>query len=179
VTRLEIPYVQEWFDKRTRKIRRRFRQPGHKSVELPGAPGSEEFTAAYQAAMATPTLAVGAAKRSRPGSVSAAIAAYYTSTLDFLALAPSTQKMRRNYLEKFRADTCGTTTPIGERMVADITPRLLQLYLANMKPFAARNMRKALRHLMAFCAAPGDGRERPDAVQTPEAAEERRLPQLV
>lgn len=156
MTRIEVPYVQEWFDKRAGRIRRRFRRPGYKSIELPGIPGSEEFTRAYQRAMASGApLAIGATKRSRPGSVSAAIAGYYISELEFLALAPSTQGLRRQLLEKFRADTCGTATPIGERMIADVTQKFLQLYLTTKKPFAARNTQKAIRHLMAYAVRTG------------------------
>jgi integrase len=168
MTRIEVPYVQEWFDKRAGRIRRRFRRPGYKSIELPGTLCSEDFTRAYQKAMASGApLAIGATKRSRPGSVSAAIAGYDISQLDFLTLADSTQALRRQLLEKFRADTCGTETPIGERMIADVTPKFLQLYLTSMRPFAARNMQKALRHLMAYATRIGMIKDDPTQFKLP------------
>lgn len=155
MARLEVQYVQEWFDKRLKKVRRRFRRPGYRSIELPGPPGSVEFGAAYQAAMesSTPRQQIGATKRSKPGTVNAALAGYYLSTLDFLALAPSTQAARRGLLERFRAETMGTSTSVGERMLRDLTPKVIQFYLRTLKPAVARNVRKALRHFLAYAVS--------------------------
>jgi hypothetical protein len=51
VTKLPLRYVNEYRDVRG-KLRRYFRRPGHKRIPLPGLPGSDEFMAAYQAAVA-------------------------------------------------------------------------------------------------------------------------------
>ena len=56
-----------------------FRRRGWARIPLPGVVGSAEFMEAYQQALAAAPVAVGASKRSKPGSVSAAIAEYYGS----------------------------------------------------------------------------------------------------
>ena len=102
MTKLRIPYVHEWRD-RHGKIRRTARFPGRKQVPLRGLPGSEQFMADYHAAEAdAPRPQIGAS-RTKPGTVSAAIAAYCTS-VQYLNLADSTRAVRRNILERFRAE---------------------------------------------------------------------------
>jgi T5orf172 domain len=51
---IKLPFVQQWVDRRGGGIRTRyyFRKPGHARVSLPGLPGSSEFNAAYEAAIA-------------------------------------------------------------------------------------------------------------------------------
>jgi integrase len=51
MTKIRLRFVNEYLD-RHGKIRRYFRRPGSRSVKLPGLPGSIEFMAAYQAALA-------------------------------------------------------------------------------------------------------------------------------
>jgi hypothetical protein len=70
MTRLRLKYVQAWVD-RDGRVHRYFRRPGYPRVRLPGLPGSVEFMTAYQAALET-RVEIGAAKRSKPGSVSTA-----------------------------------------------------------------------------------------------------------
>jgi hypothetical protein len=55
-------------------LRRYFRRKGYKQIPLPGLPGSEEFMAAYQAAVAGTTSSrdIGA-NHTKPGTVNAAI----------------------------------------------------------------------------------------------------------
>jgi hypothetical protein len=57
-----------------------FRRPGYKRGRLPGLLGSAEFMQAYQQAFELAPQPVGA-KRNRPGSVGAVVAAYLDSTL--------------------------------------------------------------------------------------------------
>ena len=90
-------YVQAWVDGDGR-VHRYFRRPGYPRVPLPGLPGWAEFNRAYEAALESPTLPVGA-KRTKPGSLNAAITGYYTS-LEYRSLAAGTQKMRRAILER-------------------------------------------------------------------------------
>jgi hypothetical protein len=85
-------------------LHRYFRRPGYPRVRLPGLPGSAEFNRAYEAALEMPQAAIGV-KRTKPGSVNAVIAGYYTS-LEFRSLAAGTQAMRRAILERFRAEHC-------------------------------------------------------------------------
>jgi integrase len=143
MTSIRLKYVQAWVD-RDGRVHRYFRRPGFPRVRLPGLPGSAEFNRAYEAALEGPHLPIGG-KRSRPGSLSAAIAGYYTS-LEFRSLATGTQAMRRAILERFRAAH-------GDKPIALLPVKFIAHVLSTMKPFAARNWLKAIRHLMQFCVA--------------------------
>src|SRR5690349_9410412 len=103
MTRIRLDYIHEFRD-RHGKVRRYVRLPGRKRVPLPGLPGTEAFMSAYVAALdgEAPHIEIGAA-RTKPGTVSAAIVSYYASVA-FLNLAPGTRRMRRNILERFRAE---------------------------------------------------------------------------
>jgi len=146
MSKIRLPYVQAFRDKKTGHPYHYFRRPGFDRVPLPGLPGSAEFMAAYQAALAQPAAEIGAAKRSRAGSVSAAIMAYYQSPLYFGSLAPGTQAMRRAILERFRVEH-------GDKPIAMLPQKFIALTLARMRPFAARNWLKAIRHLMQFAVS--------------------------
>jgi hypothetical protein len=80
-----------------------FRRRGSPRIRLPGLVGSSQFMQAYQAALAAAPVPIGAAKRSGPGSVSAAIASYYESRA-FKSFEGVTQAQRRAMLERFRED---------------------------------------------------------------------------
>ena len=69
MTKLPLRYVNEYRDVRG-KLRRYFRRPGHKRIPLPGLPGSDEFMAAYQAAVAGVAAPPGI-NRTKPGTVNA------------------------------------------------------------------------------------------------------------
>jgi hypothetical protein len=102
LAQLPIKYIHAFRD-RHGKTRHYFRRPGFKPVPLPGLPGSAEFMAAYQAALAgesAPRIEIGAA-RSKSGSVAAAVALYFGS-MAFGNLAPDTQRQRRRILDHFR-----------------------------------------------------------------------------
>ena len=141
MTHIRLKYVQAFVDRKTGAVFRYFRRPGFPRVRLPGLPGSREFNEAYEAALETPQLAVGA-KRSKPGSVGMAIAAYFGST-EFSLLAAGTQAMRRAILQRFREQH-------GDKPLALLPPKFIALTLSQMKPHAARNWLKALRGLMQF-----------------------------
>jgi hypothetical protein len=97
-----LKFVHRFRD-RHGKTRHYFRRPGCKTVALPGLPGSAEFMAAYQAALAghsAPRIEIGAA-RTKPGTVAAAVAAYFGS-IAFGNLAPCTKRTQRYILERFR-----------------------------------------------------------------------------
>jgi integrase len=111
---------------------------------LIGTPWSEDFMRQYAEALdgrkAKPReIGIG---RTLSGSIDALIVSYYK--LVFPTLRPSTQTMRRNILERFRADH-------GHKPVA----RLEHQHVASMiaakanTPHAGNNLRKVLRHLLA------------------------------
>jgi integrase len=142
--RLRLHYLQAFVDRRTGATYTYFRRPGYPRVRLPGLPGSAEFMAAYQVALAQGLQPIGT-KRSQPGSVAAAIAGYLTS-LEFRSLAVGTQLNRRAIIEHFRREH-------GDKPIALLPQKFIAVMLSKMKPFTARNWLKAIRHLMQFCVA--------------------------
>jgi integrase len=146
VTKLPLQYVHEYRD-RHGKLRRYFRRQG-KKTPLPGLPGSVEFMTAYQTALsgADRSADVGAS-RTKPGSVNAVVIGYYQS-LAFRSLASSSQRKRRLLLERFRNAN-------GDTNISSGTQQNIVRLLNQMKPFAARNMLKALRALLEFAVSEG------------------------
>jgi hypothetical protein len=141
VTRIKLKYVHEYKDVRG-KLRRYFRRPGFKKILLPGLPGSTEFMAAYEQALAgLPRREIGA-DRTTPGAVNAAIVGYY-QCLAFRELAPSTQARRRAILERFRNEH-------GDKRIATLPQEFIRRVLDRMKPGKARNWLKTLRGLLDF-----------------------------
>ena len=115
-----------------------FRKRGHKTVVLPQPIGSDEFWQAYKAALGD-KIAVGAELRSKAGSISAALAAYLSSTA-FTGddLSDGTRSQRRPILERFRER-------YGEHQLRHVNSNFISAYLESMKPHAARNHLKTLR----------------------------------
>ena len=140
-----LRYLHAFVD-RNGHARHYFRRNG-KRIPLPGLPGSSEFMAAYQAALDGATTAQIGAKRTKPGSVNAALVAYYGS-LEFRSLAPGTQSARRAILERFRARH-------GEKSIGGLHAQFLPAMLGKMQPHPAHNWLKALRALAQFCVAQG------------------------
>jgi integrase len=143
MTRIKLRFIHCFVDQtgRPRYYVRRF----GKRTALPGLPGSAEFLNAYHAALEHQPVVPQA--RSKPGSVDAAIAGYYTS-LEFRTLAPGTQAARRAILERFRSRDGN-----GQKSMATLPTKWIAATLSKMKPAAARNWRKALRGLAQFCVA--------------------------
>jgi integrase len=153
--KVRLRHIQEFRD-RHGKTRRYFRRPGSPRVPLPGAPGSTEFMEAYQAALAgyeLPRRDIGA-NRSVPGSVSAAVAAYYVDSSFRDGFAPATQQMRRAILERFRGEH-------GDKRIGLLQRPHIAKMLGAKKPFAARNWLKTIRGLMQFAVAIGLRRDDP------------------
>jgi integrase len=135
---------------------------------LPGLPGSRDFMNAYHAALDQPQAEIGA-KRTRSGTVNAAIVGYYQS-LAFRDLAPGTQAMRRAILERFRADH-------GDRPIADMPAKFISLTLNKLKPHAARNWFKTIRHLMQYAVEVELIRADPTRdIRAPKASSKERRP---
>jgi integrase len=146
VTNLPLQYVHEYRD-RHGKLRRYFRRHG-KKTPLPGLPGSVEFMSAYQAALtgADKSADIGA-NRTKPGTVNAVIIGYYQS-LAFRSLAASSQHKRRLLLERFREAH-------GDKSIATAKREDLVRLLNKMKPFAARNVLKAIRAMFEVAVSEG------------------------
>ena len=130
MARLRLRFVNSFRDRHGR-TRDYFRRPGCKAIPLPGLPCPAEYIEAYQAALAgVPVLTreVGAS-RTQPGTINAAIVAYYRHPMFTEALAPATQTMRRNVLERFprrawrQATLAPATCPYRQTARADETAR--------------------------------------------------------
>jgi integrase len=144
MTRIKLKFVHAFRDRHGR-VRHYFRRGG-KRIPLPGLPGSAEFMATYEAALANMTMRkeIGAS-RTKPGTVNAAIVGYYQS-LAYRELAPGTQRMRRGILERFR-------TECGDFRVSIMPQKFIAQRLSCMGPGAARNWRKTLHGLLEFAVA--------------------------
>jgi integrase len=157
VTRIKLDYIHEFID-RHGKVRRYFRRPGFKRVRLTGPPGSSEFMEAYQAALAReePRLEIGAS-RTRPGTVNAAVVAFYGSN-GFLKLRPITKATDRGILERFRAKH-------GDKRISMLERRHILAILAEKAaaPAAQRNLLRMLRKLLAFAIETGLRADNPAA----------------
>ena len=143
MTKIKLAYIQEFVD-RHGMVRRYFRKAGCKTVMLPGAPGSDEFTEAYQRALASlPTTEFKAAKE---GSIDALVTAYLRDDSFTKALASETQRMRENILERFRAKH-------GTKSIRTLETRHVIAMLEKKRPYAQKNWLKTLRGLMLFAVA--------------------------
>jgi integrase len=129
------------------KMRRYFRVAG-RNVAIPGEPGSLEYTKAWLAEMEKlPVHEIGKAKRSKPGSVSDAIASYFQSNQYFLEqLSEGTRRSRTGILNRFRE--YDGDLPIASLRRSDIIDRLDKLL-----PSTRRNWLVALRGLMEYAVA--------------------------
>jgi integrase len=145
MTHIRLKYVQAFVDRKTGAVFRYFRRPGFPRVRLPGLPGSAEFMQAYQQALKLAPQPVGA-KRSKPGTIAATVAAYLDSTLHFGSKASTTQVLERSILQNFRDQ-------YGEHPIALMPTKFIALMLSKKKPAAARNWLKAIRSLCRFAQA--------------------------
>jgi integrase len=149
LTKIRLRYIHEFRD-RHGKVRRYVRLPGRKRVPLKGAPGTDEFMEAYRAALAgeAPRLEIGA-KRTRPGTVNAAVIGYLNSAA-FQSLAPESRRTRGNILEHFRMQHGDKRIALLQRVHID---RMVAARAS--APATARNFVSALRALMAHCMLEG------------------------
>ena len=138
-------FVQAFID-HNGKPRFYFRRPGFKSVPLPGLPWSPQFMEVYEAALCGQPLQIGA-RRTKPGTVSAAIIGYYHDQ-SFLTLAPSTQQTLRGILEHFRAEH-------GDKRIDLLQRQHIIALLKSKKRFAALHWLKAIRALMKYALETG------------------------
>jgi integrase len=135
-----IKHVHRFKD-RHGKVRHYLRLPNCPAVSLPGASGSPEFMAAYNAAIAAHAPQMASLSRAKPGSMRDLAERYYT-TAKFKAKAERTRYVERNTMERFMAK-------YGEKPAASVQTRHLDAILSGMveTPAAAMDLRKRLRHL--------------------------------
>ena len=86
------------------------------------------------------------AARTKQGTVNAAIVGYYDSMMFFGSLAPSTQAIRRQILERFRTDH-------GDKPIALLPKRFIVLTIGKLKSSVAINWLSAIRHLMQYAVS--------------------------
>jgi integrase len=141
MSRIRLNYVQAWVDKEGR-AHHYFRRPGFPRVRLPGLPGSTEFMHAYQGALGSAPEPIGAARRSRQGSLSAAIADYYGSQA-FRSLSGGTPAKRRAILERFREKH-------GDKPIGLLPKEFVVALIDTMPPHQARNWLKTFRHFIRW-----------------------------
>jgi len=147
MARIKLKYVNGFANSARKNNRQRyyFRRRGCKAIPLPGLPGSEEFMAAYAAALASipdqPAVEIGA-NRTLPGTINALVIAYYRSDKWQKGLAEETRKTRRRIIERFRAQH-------GDKRVALLKcEHILKMLAAIGKPSAKRHWLKAIRGLL-------------------------------
>jgi integrase len=129
----------------------RFRRRGV-SVYLTGVPWGEGFMRQYAAALEREDMnraQVGATKRTLPGSFSALCVSYYGS-VEFRRLKASTQRVRRNVLERFRAEH-------GHRLLKDLQSSHVRSIIGARAdtPEAANNLLKVLRVVLDYAVSEG------------------------
>jgi integrase len=140
MSRIRLQFVQSFCD-RHGQPRFYFRRRGHPRIALPGLPGSEQFMQAYQAALNAAPTPVGVS-RNKPGSVSAAIAEYYTGQA-FRSLADGTALQRRAVIERFRMAH-------GDKPLASLPKEFVVVLIDTMTPHEAKNFLVAIRHVVRW-----------------------------
>ena len=157
MTRFKLRYVNEYRD-RHGKLRRYFRRPGSRSIPLPGLPGSIEFMAAYQAALAIKAPPPPSPRHVIAGSL-AAVAAGYLHSADFSNLSPSSQTSYRLALKPVLAAH-------GHRLVRDL-PKLAARHVIEeigaTRPGMANLTRAVLSKVMAYAIETGVRADNPFA----------------
>jgi integrase/recombinase XerD len=156
MAKIRLRYVNSFNDRHGRR-RHQCRIPGQKSFALPGLPGSAEFMDAYQAALANASIAPSeiGASRTKAGTLDAAIVGYYKSKNFIEDLAPSTQQVRRNILERFRAARAPSGQSYGEKRIALLQRHHIEKLFEPMSRDVQKGWLKALRGLMTFAVAEG------------------------
>ncbi|MCP4305247.1 MAG: tyrosine-type recombinase/integrase [bacterium] len=128
------------------RLRVRFRRKGYDSHYFKNEIGSALFMAEYQACLngiEAPPLEIGR-ERTRSGTVSALVVAYYRSP-EFLGLARTTQATYRGIIERFRLEH-------GDKRVAKIERQHIKAIVGAKAetPAAANNLLRMIRMLMVF-----------------------------
>jgi integrase len=145
MTKIRLQYINSYKD-RHGKLRYYFRRVGFQKVALPGVPGSAEFMQKYQTALAsaTPTILNIGAGRTRPGTIAAAVAGYFSSREFRDDLSANTKVGRRSILERFREQH-------GDGPVTLRQDHIEKMLDEQPTPATARLFFGAVRSLMQYC----------------------------
>jgi integrase len=153
---IALPKYCSWNTDRHGRKRVRFRR-GFYSAYLLGVPYSDDFMQRYHAALEGNARQLQEIKEDRvePGTIDAVIVNFYRST-DFQKLKYTTQRVRKNVLEKFRVHH-------GKKRVALLTAAHLKAIIGDMaeRPGAANGLLKALRVLLRHAVDMGLLRDNP------------------
>jgi len=142
MTVVRLRYAHRFRD-RYGAVRWYLRRPGFPLVRLPGAPGSPEFMAAYQAALAMASAPVAEARDGPPGSFAALVVSVYRSP-GWSTLARQSQDTYRRLLERLRAQH-------GAKPVQLMEPRHVRQIVTEIgrdAPAQANRVLSLLRMLM-------------------------------
>lgn len=156
MTVLKLKYVHRFRD-RHGKVRHYFRRAGYNRVPLRGPPGSTEFMADYQAALAGD---IGGRRQIGSGRVIvgtvAAAAVGYLMSVDFLALSKGTQNVRRRAVDRFRLEH-------GDKPVRSLQTHHIKAMMAERvdTPNAANYLIQTIRWLMKYSVEMGWRRDDP------------------
>jgi integrase len=157
MTRIKLRYVNEYYDRHGR-LRRYFRRPGSRGIPLPGVPGSIEFMAAYQAALALKAPPPPSPRHVIPGSLASVVAGYLRSA-DFVNLSPSSQESYRLALKPILATH-------GHRLVREL-PKIAARHIIEeigaTRPAMANLTRAVLSKVMTYAMETGERADNPFA----------------
>jgi integrase len=157
MTRIKLRYINEIRD-RHGKLRRYFRRGGRRAIALPGLPGSIEFMAAYQAALAMVSPPAPSPRHVIAGSLAAVAAGYFRSA-DFANLSPSSQKSYRVVLRPVLGAH-------GHRLVRELPKDAARHIIEGIgarRPGMANLTRSVLSAVMAYAIEAGIRADNPFA----------------
>jgi len=155
MARIKLQYVNEYID-RHGKVRRYVRVPGSRGVKLPGLPGSVEFMAAYQAAIATVAPPPPSSKHVIHGSLAEITAGYFRSAA-FANLSEASQQLYRRALKP-------VLEAHGHRLVREMpkaAARNIIEAIGESRPGAANLTRAALSKVMVYAISTGVREDNP------------------
>jgi integrase len=147
-TEMKMPrYVHSYIDRHGRP-RFYFRRKGFNKGPLPGLPWSPEFMATYETAMAGQPMHIGS-KKVKPGTMRG-LAVFYFNSIAFRSMAPSTQSVYRNIIDRFCEEKGATGVTYGDMPAAGMRrEHIVKLMAARAaKPDSANGLRKVLRAMM-------------------------------
>ena len=157
MTRIRLKYVNEYRDRHGR-VRRYFRRRRGRSIPLPGLPGSIEFMAAYQAALALVSPPPPSPKHVIAGSLASVTAGYFRSA-DFANLSPSSQASYRVALKPILAAH-------GHRLVRELPKEAARHIIEQIgvtRPGMANLTRSVLSKVMTYALETGIRADNPFA----------------
>jgi len=144
MSKIKLAFIQTFTD-RHGKPRWYFRRRGHKRVPLPGMPGSPDFMAAYERAIAGAAQPAIGGKHIKPGTIDDLVARYLASAAFVGLPSEATRATYRGIIENIRKEH-------GSKRVAHLRPEDVEFLFLKKKatPAAANNFLRMLRMLMKF-----------------------------